>query len=100
MALTAATIPTANGGDADGANGEGASTAGNGASKPGSNGTPAQGGSDASDASKQAGHNSSAGGMLAKTGDSSSFVLFAAFACGCIALAAAGASVIALKRKK
>lgn len=88
------------GGDADGANGEGASTAGNGASKPGSNGTPAQGGSDASDASKQAGHNSSAGGMLAKTGDSSSFVLFAAFACGCIALAAAGASVIALKRKK
>lgn len=88
------------GGDADGANGEGASTAGNGASKPGSNGTPAQGGSDASDASKQAGHNSSAGGMLAKTGDSSNFVLFAAFACGCIALAAAGASVIALKQKK
>ena len=90
----------ADGGDVGGANGDGASTAGDGASKPGSNGTPAQGGSDASDAAKQAGHNSSAGGMLAKTGDSSSFVLFSAFACGCIALAAAGASVIALKRKK
>lgn len=90
----------ADGGDVGGANGDGASTAGDGASKPGSNGTPAQGGSDASDAAKQAGHNSSAGGVLAKTGDSSSFVLFAAFACGCIALAAAGASVIALKRKK